>query len=213
MTTLTADSTTGNRKNILRSLVPSLVRDIGLPTLAYYLLHWTGASDWTALLAGAGVSALLLIVEAVRARRFEVFSAFMLCVFTAGLIASLISGDARMLIVKDSFVTAAVGLAFGLSALAAKPLMYFAARKIHSEPAEFDAMYQSMPALRRRFKMLSGMWGIGLVLEATVRVVLAYQLPVDTMVWLSNVLFFAVITLLMVITVKSAKRAAAKKGR
>lgn len=213
MTTLTTQPATGSRKNAIRALAPTLVRDIGLPTLAYYLLHWNGASDWTALLAGALVSGALLVVEAVRARKLDAFSAFMLGVFTVGLLASLVSGDARMLIVKDSFVTAGVGLAFAVSAFTAKPLIYFAARKSHPDPAAFEAMYQATPAVRARFRMMSAVWGAGFLVEAALRVVLAYQLPVSTMVWLSNVLMFGTIGLLVFVTVRWGKRMAAKNDR
>lgn len=215
MTTLTAKPNTGGKgKNAaLKALLPTLVRDVGLPTIAYYLLHWNGASDFTALLAGAVVSGVMLVIEAIKARKLEVFSAFMLCIFAAGLVASVISGDARMMIVKDSFVTAAVGLAFGISALTAKPLIYFAARKSHPEPAAFDAAYWAAPLMRSRFKMMSAVWGVGFLAEAAVRVVLAYQLPVSTMVWLSHVLMFGTIGLMVLITVKWGKRMSAKKGR
>lgn len=215
MTTLTAQPSTGkgNGKNALKAMLPTLVRDVGLPTLAYYLLHWNGASDWTALLAGVVVSGVMLIIEAIKARKLEVFSGFMLGIFAAGLVATLISGDARMMIVKDSFVTAAVGLAFGISALTRKPLIYFAARKSHPQPATFEALYANGPLMRSRFKMMSAVWGVGFLIESAVRVVLAYQLPVSTMVWLSHVLMFGTIALMLVITIKMGKRMAAKKGR
>lgn len=214
MTTLTAKPANGKGKSAaFKALLPTLVRDVGLPTLAYYLLHWNGASDWTALLAGALVSGALLVIEAIKARKLEVFSAFMLCIFAAGLVASLASGDARMMIVKDSFVTAAVGLAFGISALTAKPLIYFAARKSHPEPAVFEAAYWAAPVMRSRFKMMSAVWGVGFLIESAIRVVLAYQLPVSTMVWLSHVLMFGTIGLLVLITAKWGKRMAAKKSR
>jgi intracellular septation protein A len=213
MTTVAAGPSTAqgkkSGKNALKAVAPTLIRDVGLPTLAYYLLHWNGASDWTALLAGVLVSGAMLVIEAIKARKLEVFSAFMLGIFAAGLVASLISGDARMMIVKDSFVTAVVGLAFGISALTRKPLLYFAARKSHPEPAAFDATYANTPLIRSRFKMMSAVWGVGFLIEATVRVVLAYQLPVSTMVWLSHVLMFGTIGLMVMITVKWG----AKKGR
>jgi hypothetical protein len=202
-----------SKKAVIKALLPTLVADVGLPTLAYYVLHWAGANDWTALLAGALASGVLLIVEAIRARKLEPFAGFMLCIFVAGLVAALVSGDARMMIVKDSFVTAAVGLVFGISAFTAKPLIYFAARRSSGHPAEFDAMYEATPLMRSRFKMMSGVWGVGFLAEATLRIVLAYQLPVSTMVWLSNVMMFGTIALLIMITVQWGKRMAAKKGR
>src|SRR5664280_1438275 len=81
MTTLTRPTTGAqpqSGRTAFRTLVPTLVRDIGVPTAAYYLLHWNGASDWSALLAGAVLSGAMLVLEAIRARKLEVFSGFML---------------------------------------------------------------------------------------------------------------------------------------
>src|SRR5262245_15543597 len=112
MTTATAEqqASTANagRRTTIRAILPTLVRDVGVPTLAYYLLHWNGASDWQALGAGALVSLALLAREVIKDRRLDVFAAVMVCVFGFGLVTSLISGDARMLIVKESFGTGLV---------------------------------------------------------------------------------------------------------
>jgi hypothetical protein len=49
--------------------------------------------------------------------------------------------------------------------------------------------------------------GIGLLAEAVVRAVLAYRLPVSTMVGLSTVLTVGTIALLFVISIQVGKRA------
>lgn len=139
----------------------------------------------------------------------------MLGVFAFGLIGSLISGDARVMIVKDSAGTAIVGIAFLISTMVGKPLTYLSARKALAAagPAkltEFEDSYRTDPAKRRGFTTLAAAWGVGLLAEASVRILLAYQLPIHTMAWLSPVLsivFFAPLIALSVRFVKRARRA------
>ncbi|MEU0874808.1 VC0807 family protein [Nocardia brasiliensis] len=195
----------------LRLLAP-IARDIAVPVGAYFVMHRLGYSDFAGLLAGTVLSGAMVLVEAIRHRRLELFSAILLSVFTFGLVTSLISGDPRMMIVKDSAGTLLIGLAFLISALVGKPLTYLAARKaaVAGGPARvaaLEAVYRDNAAKRRMFAMLAVLWGAGLVAEAMIRVVLAYRLPVPTMAWLSPVLMVAVIVPLLAVTVVLRKRA------
>ncbi|WP_280394882.1 VC0807 family protein [Nocardia brasiliensis] len=195
----------------LRLLAP-IARDIAVPVGAYFVMHRLGYSDFAGLLAGTVLSGAMVLVEAIRHRRLEVFPAILLSVFAFGLVTSLISGDPRMMIVKDSAGTLLIGLAFLISALVGKPLTYLAARKaaVAGGPARvaaLEAVYRDNAAKRRMFAMLAVLWGAGLVAEAMIRVVLAYRLPVPTMAWLSPVLMVAVIVPLLAVTVVLRKRA------
>ncbi|WP_062984446.1 VC0807 family protein [Nocardia anaemiae] len=213
MTTTAPTPTAAPRFNPIRVLAP-IARDIAVPIGAYFLLTGLGYSDFTGLLAGTMFSGAVLLIETIRSRRLEPFAAIMLGVFAFGLVGSLISGDPRMMIVKDSAGTAIVGIAFLISTVVGKPLTYLSARKAltaagPTKLAEFEASYRANPAKRRGFNTLAIAWGVGLVAEATVRVVLAYQLPVHTMAWLSPVLsiiFFAPLIALSVRFVKRARR-------
>ncbi|MFG1791280.1 VC0807 family protein [Nocardia sp. NPDC049149] len=192
-------------------LLASIGRDVAIPVGAYFGMHALGFSDFAGLLAGTVLSGALLLVETIRSRRLEALPAIILAVFVFGLVASFISGDPRMLIAKDSAGTALIGLAFVISILVGKPLTYLAARKMATAggPARLAGLedaYRTEPATRRTFRVLAMMWGGGLITEAAVRVVLAYQLPIHTMAWLSPVLMVATIVPLTVITARVAKR-------
>ncbi|KZM74491.1 hypothetical protein AWN90_25865 [Nocardia terpenica] len=199
------------RRPELRTTLAPIARDIALPLIGYYGLHALGYSDFAALLAGTVLSGSILVYDMIRARRVEAFPAIMLALFGFGLASSLISGDPRMMIVKDSVGTAAIGLALLISALIGKPLIYYAARKtIAARGADalagFEERVRTIPAVRRSFALLSVLWGVGFWAESAVRVVLAYQLPVHTMVWLSNVLMVAVLVVLIPISIAIGKR-------
>ncbi|MGW4533640.1 VC0807 family protein [Nocardia sp. NPDC004340] len=197
------------RPNVLRMLAPTL-RDIAVPLAAYYALHAAGYSDFIALLAGALFSGAVVLVGVIRARKIDALAALILVGFAFGIGSSVISGDARMIIVRDSVTTAAIGLAFLISALLGKPLTYVAARKgLAGAPerlAQLDHKFRTNPVVRRLLNRIAVMWGVGLMGESALRVVLVYRLPIHTMTWLSSVLMIGVTAVMAVITVRTVKR-------
>ncbi|WP_225727679.1 MULTISPECIES: VC0807 family protein [unclassified Nocardia] len=198
------------RPNLLTMLRP-IALDVGLPLVAYYGATALGYSDFTGLLAGSMLSAALLGYQAIRARKLDGMSVLMLAIFGFGLASSLITGDPRMMIVKDSAGTFIVGVVILVSVLIGKPLTYYGARKMISSRgpaalAAFEEKVRTIPAVRKSFDRSGILWGAGLSAESVVRVVLAYQLPVHTMVWLSTVLMVGTIAGLMVVSIVIGKR-------
>jgi len=53
--------------------------------------------------------------------------------------------------------------------------------------AAWSRLQSASPAFRRAERVFSVVWGVVLLVECVVRVVGAYTLPVDTMVWLGSV--------------------------
>lgn len=155
-----------------------------------------------ALGAATVISGVFLTAEVVRKRRLDFFAGVILTGFVVGFAITFISGDARFMLVKDSVVTGLIGSAFLVSALIGKPLVYLAARSgmTGADPdrtAAFEERYRTRPAMRRAFVVLSGIWGAGLLIDAGLRVVLIYQLPVATMVWLSTLMMIVTFALLI----------------
>ncbi|MBO0853503.1 MAG: hypothetical protein J2P18_07030, partial [Nocardia sp.] len=85
-----------------KALARQIIRDAGVPIGAYYGLHAAGASDLVALGAGTVVSGVFLITEIVRKRRLDPFAAVILASFTLSIVLTLIAGDARFMVAKDS---------------------------------------------------------------------------------------------------------------
>ena len=100
-----------------------------------------------ALLASALVAGLRLGWGAVRQRSLNPFATVMLLVFGIGLALTFVSGDPRFLLVKESFVTGAVGLTFLVTALRGRrPLTLAAQQSWHPEQAaELAAEYRDVP--------------------------------------------------------------------
>jgi hypothetical protein len=111
----------------------------------------------------------------------------MLAVFGIGLVLAVVGGDPRFILLKDSFTTGGVGVVFLLSLLAARPLTFAALQSWQpAKAAELDAIWDSAPAVRRTFRISAIVWGVGLLLEAALRVPLIYVLPIDVAVGAST---------------------------
>jgi hypothetical protein len=189
-------------------LIALLLWDAGLPLAAYYGLRLAGQSTTLALLAGAGVAALRITWVAVRHRKFDGFAALLTAVLAISLVLSFVTGDPKFILVKESFATAAAGLILLASCASRAPLVLVAvqAGSNKAKRAEIDELCARIPQFRQAFVRMSAVWGVGLLLEAALRVPLVYLLPTDVMTGLSLVMLLAVIGLLSVWTAWYANR-------
>jgi hypothetical protein len=183
------------------AILRSLVVDVGVPTLAYFVAHWLGASDFVALLCGSVIALLRTLFVAARERKFQLFSAVMVGVFTVGIVLSFLTGDARFLLAKESAGTGVAGIAFLVSCVIGRPLIYYAALRMQpAKEAEFAQRWREQPGFRRTFTVLSLGWGAGLLFEALLRIPLVFLLPVEVMVTVSTVMIITAFVLLAVWT-------------
>ncbi|MGH3548320.1 MAG: VC0807 family protein [Pseudonocardiaceae bacterium] len=182
-------------------LIRMMSLDVGLPLLAYYGLHAAGVGDYRALLAGTVVAGLRVAFVALRNRRLDGFAAFLMAMFAVGLALAFATGDARFMLAKDSVGTAVAGLIFLGTCIVGRPVMFYAAQRFAATTSEkrelWNTLWQTKPAFRRGFRVMSVVWGVGLLVEAAVRIPLIYLLPIQVMVGLSTVLQVAAFSLLM----------------
>ena len=130
---------------------------------------------------------------------------------SASVAQALVSGDPRFLLLKNSVVTGAVGLVFLGTTLFGTPLTLAASQSFQPDrKAELRKAYETDPHVRRGHRLSSAVWGVGLILEALVRVPLVFLLPIDVMVALGEVLTIAVIGGLLAWNIWYVKRATAR---
>ncbi|ASR36229.1 hypothetical protein BAY61_15815 [Prauserella marina] len=194
------------------SSLAKLLIDAGLPLAAYYGLRLAGQDEQIALLAGAVLAALRLTWVAVRRRSFDVVSGLMAAVLAVGLVLSLVSGDARFVLLKESFGTAVAALVLLASCASRTPVVLVAVRAGSSKAKreEIDRLCEQVPAFRAAFTRMSAVWGIALLAEAILRVPLVYLVAPDIMAALSLVLLLAVIGALSAWTMWYAGRVQAR---
>jgi hypothetical protein len=196
-----------------RTMVRGLALDVGLPLVTYYVLHAAGVSNWFALLAATLLAGARIALVAVRQRVLNAFGLVMLVVFGLGLVLSFATGDVRFLVLKDSIGTGVLGLLFLCFALAGHPLTLAATRTWAPERAAAMAeRYRTVPAVRHGHFIVSMVWGLALLTEALVRVLLVFLLPISVVVGLSSALVVVVIGSLMVWTLWYIRRARSALG-
>lgn len=199
------------------AIFKTLLWDVGLALAAYYGARALGFSPYVSLLTGTVVSGLRVGYVAVRARRLDGFAAFLLTIFGVGLALSFVTGDDRFLLLKDSFGTALAGLIFLGTCLFGRPLIFYAAKRttMVNDPgreARWETRWREEPAFRRTFVLLSVGWGVGLLVEALVRVPLIYLLPIDVVPALSTALQIAAFVVLIFWTLWYVRRVQARSG-
>ena len=197
-----------------RSMLHGLGWDVGLPLVGYYALHLLGVDDWTALLVATGLAGVRIVWVAVRERSLNLFATVMLVVFGLGVLLALVSGDARFLLLKNSIVTAAVGLVFLSTTLWGTPLSLAASQSF--QPAHRDEIrreYDADPDVRHGHRLSSTVWGVVLLVEAVVRVPLVYLLPVSVMVGVGEAMSVAAFAGLITWNIWYVKRATARSAQ
>jgi hypothetical protein len=194
--------------------VQTILLSVVAPIVIYGMLTDRGFSEVSALIiSGVGPVVDLAITMAI-SRRIDEFSVFVLVFLVIGVVTSLLFDDPRLLLLKESAVTGLFGLVLLGSLLAPRPLMfYFGRRFATGGSAEKIAWWNGLwqyQGFRRTQRVLTLVWGTVLLTEAVLRGVLAFALPVGTMVVVNSVLPPVVFALLIVFTITYAKRSQAR---
>jgi hypothetical protein len=135
-----------------------------------------------ALLASSAPPILWSLVQFARNRRIDALSVLVVSGIALSLLAMFGGGGAKFLQLREKLVTGAIGLAFLVSALIGKPLIYEIARasmrrKSEAEAQEFEAL-QVHAGFRRTMTVMTLVWGLGLLADVAVSVVLVFVLSI-----------------------------------
>ena len=202
MTTTDAQTRSDRRPRWLRMTLLAL--DFVLPVALFYVLRAFGVSAYLALLAGAAASLVSAAVSLIRDRQVNGVAAFMTTILVLSTVVSLLAGSPRFLLARDAWVTGAVGVWFIASCWSSRPLAYHLARAVgegrFNWPPDWEVRWERAPRFRRMWRVASVLWGIGTLLDAVLRWVMAYTLPIDVVPVLTQVLFGVTALVLFVVT-------------
>jgi hypothetical protein len=165
------------------------------------------------LIVAGSVSVVWILIQFVRNRRVDFVGAIVLFGFVIGVVSStLLGGNAYMLKVRDAFFTALFGIACVVTIYTHdRPALFYVGRYLSAgnDPtkiAAYNEMHE-VPTARHVFRVLSVVWGIGLVIEASARMTLAEALHTGTYVAVSPFITATTIGSLFAFTVVYTKRA------
>ncbi len=193
----------------------SLLIDLVAPIALYYGLRSAGSSIYLALIVGGVAPALSAAVIAIKHRRVDGLAVAVLAMLAVSTGVSLIGGSPQFLLAKDSLLTAAWGAWFILSLHTERPLTFrftrplLEGRKVfdpvtHRRGApttqSWDELWVKEPRFRRAWRVTTVIWGAAMLLDAAVRVIMAYTLPGDLVPGLAGALWPVTFIALQVIT-------------
>ena len=183
-----------------RSALVLVLTHIVAPLAVFYGLRALGVSAWIALVAGTVISVAEVVLTAVGRRRVDTVSITVLAILVISAGSSLITGDARLLLVRNAAGTALIGTWLLVTLCLRRPLLFDGARMFQSPEARerWDRRWQESGTFRRALRVLTGAWGAGFLVDAIVRLVLALTLPVDFVPLIDNVLLVVTVLALLI---------------
>lgn len=199
----------------LRGLLPSIILNGVVPLVIYLLLKHYNYSDLVALSASALFPAIGSIIGIVRQRTLDLLAAITLVGIAVSIVAVLVGGDPKLLLIRESFLTGALGIACFVSFLLPRPLMfyfgrYFATGNDPAKTAYYNGLWQYQ-SFRYVNRVITAVWGVAYVGEFIIRVILVYTLPIAVVLAVSP-LIIGGITVAAIAWTIAYSRKAAKRG-
>ncbi|ORY94923.1 hypothetical protein BCR43DRAFT_494824 [Syncephalastrum racemosum] len=193
--------------------------DVGIPLALYYGLR--NVIDVLYALIIAGVPPFLWVVWGfLRKRRIDALGCIIGLSFILSGVVSIISGNARIALLRDGAVTAVVGVMFLVTLPPIKtrwfinrPLTYIMACQMYSELSGYryidkdgnqrqikvmDWMWEHIPFFRYNMYVQTGAWGVLLVLEFVAVVLMVEStLSIDDIVKYNNIITSVVVAVMV----------------
>ena len=196
----------------LRDVAPGVIGGAVIPLAVYYIVRHHVHGDATALMIAGAPAAAWVTVEWARKRRLDPIGCITLFGFVAGVTASLLlGGSAFVLKVRDSAFTCLFGLVCLASLTRSRPVMFYVGRALSAgdNPEKLQAYEElwTMPTAPRTFRIITAVWGAGLLAEGSARVALAAVLPTGTFLAVSPILAAVMIGGMFAFTVWFSQRA------
>lgn len=192
----------GTPKARWAAVLAPVVVDLVVPLMIFYGLRRAGVGVVGATLGGSVVPVGRTIFSVVRGRKVDWMAVFVIVALGLGTVASLAMHSPRMLLAKDGVITALCGVwmlgtvAFGKPLLLAMGRGIAEAKRGKGGGEVWAGRWEREPRFRYGIRLITIVWGVGLVFDAVVRVVIAYALPLDAVPGATTVQWIVLFVLL-----------------
>jgi len=180
----------------LRPIVYDLLLNAAVPTAVFAFGRRAGLDEVPALLWAAVVPAAIAAIGLARKRTIDPIAAIAIVSIVVSIIGAEIGGGPKVLLIRESFVTGALGLLCLVSLALPRPLMFyfgrwFATRGEPAAVAAFNARWAD-PMVRRTTRLITIVWAGAFVGEFVLRVLLVFTLPAIVVLAVAPVLLGAI---------------------
>ena len=194
-----------------RNLGESLLISGAAPFVAYQVLNAHGVPPVRALALTSVFPIAGLLIGFRRDRRADFIGVISLALIGLGIAGSFNFGP-RFYLVRVSFGTSLFGLMCLASLFYRRPLMFYLGRQVaagneRARVAHYERLWLS-PRFRQVLRIVTTTWGVGYLLEAGVRVLVALSLPIATVLLVEPMIGAVVFVTLLVWTMRYGRAAA-----
>ena len=157
--------------------------------------------DTDALIASAVPPLLWSCYELAKTRRLDAVSFMVVTSILLTVAATALGGPPKLIQVRGALVSGTMGMLFLASLAMEKPLIFHLARAASARntaqgAAQFEAMWQR-PGVRRTFRMMSAVWGAGLIIQTAALCGLAWIWPISRYLLLGPFIGYGIFGLLL----------------
>lgn len=179
--------------------------DLVLPVVTYYLLRAADLNSIDSLTVCVSIPAIGAAVTLIRGGRVDALAVLVIASAAISVGLSVVSGNPRTLLARNGWITGAWGLWMCWGVRASRPPTYTIARPLMEGSrffgtASWDELWTNEPDFRRIWRVSSALWGVALLIDATVRVLMAYALPVSIVPGLDTSLYVVTFLILQFTT-------------
>ncbi|HET6741287.1 MAG TPA: VC0807 family protein [Kribbella sp.] len=184
-----------------------LIVDIAIPLALYYGLKALGVSDLNALLVGVVPGLISSAVSLVRERRTDLVGMAVVVSMVASSVVAVIGGDARLLLVRNAWISLPFAGITLWSLRHPQPLTYVVTRAmmVRRGPV-MDELWETNERFRNAWKWITVWWGIATIIDGVVRIVVSYTLPISVVPATDPVITVITIVVLQVPTIILLRR-------
>ena len=179
---------------------PELFANFAAPYLVYEALDGR-FGDTKALIASAVPPLLWSVYELAKTRRLDAISIVVVASILFTVAATAMGGSARLIQIRDALVTGVIGLMFLGSLVMRRPIIFYLARATMSRNTESGAQeYEAVwyaPGVPAVFRVLTAVWGVGLVVQTACMCGLAWIWPIGRYLLVSPFISAGIFGLLM----------------
>lgn len=209
-----------HKNNIKKSIIISILINAILPLITYKILINHIPSSITALIISTTIPIIDNIYHIIKEKKIDIFASLIILGFIVGIISMLFSGSQKLLLIRQSYITAVIGILFLISMFFPKPMIYYLAKKFINSQDKYAKNNKSTidekcknPHFRFSMKFLTFIWGICLVLEAVCNISLVFILSVSKYMLISPLVSYGFIGCAAFITFFYRKKIKSKFSR
>ncbi len=195
----------------IRGILYSIVINAVLPYIIYTLLNnYTHIPEILALFLSGVPPIIDTIIGVVRKGRVDLIAGMVLASIAISIILVMLGGSPRLYLIRESFFTVTLAVAYLISLLFPKPLGFYFARTFATgnvpEKLEwFNSLWQ-YPTFRHSMRISTVVWGVGFLLEAAIRTYLVFVLSVSQFLLVSPFVLYGFIGGIILWTIWYSRR-------